>query len=211
MRDYSDIGLTPNLQSVTSLSALRKGRFMTSTNFDIDTDRATITRGKIGDLAVENANMGTAVIGTANIGTLSFNEISGGTATLGGTLNGDGVLIVNNEQGVQRISLDRDDLQLNYGAKIGWGTPGEESDVIINAQGGIGGTVNLEHNAISWNHYIESARYLINCVDGTIEFNINDFSEVSLIRIKSGSGTIAELDTSGNLNIAGELGTGVSF
>lgn len=209
-KDYTDVGLDSQLRSATGLVS-RKGEFVSGQDFDFRTESGAVKTVHLRDASISNAKMGTAVIGTANIGTLSFNEITGGTAILGGTANGDGVLIVRNEAGEQRIIFDKSDMVFSLGAGIGWGTPGEVINVAFGASGGIGGTVNLEHNGLDWKHHIEDSTYLVNCVDGTIELNINNLSQTTLLRIKSGSGTIAELDSSGNLNIAGALGTGVSF
>lgn len=67
---------------------------------------AAITTAKIGSAQITNANIATAAIGTANIGTLTFNEIEGGTARLGGTANGDGVLQIRNSLGTTIIQGD---------------------------------------------------------------------------------------------------------
>lgn len=117
--DYTDIGLTPQLNSVDSLAEKNKGTITTGYEFVTENERgaitkaflgnavigtaqiedASITTAKIANAAITSAKLGTAVIGTANIGTLSFNEISGGTATLGGTLNGNGVFALKAENG----------------------------------------------------------------------------------------------------------------
>jgi len=76
---------------------------------------------------------------------------------------------------------------------------------------GIGGTFNLEHNASHWDHYVEDATYLVKAVDGTIIFNLRPISHTSLIRIMNNTGTLAEIDSNGNMRIAGTLGTNISF
>lgn len=93
-------------------------------DFDTDNERGVIRSMQIRDASITNAKIGTAAIGTANIGTLSFNEISGGTATLGGTLNGDGVLSVRNAGGTEVVRADKDGIVVtaNNGTTIIDGT-----------------------------------------------------------------------------------------
>lgn len=60
----------------------------------------------IQDASITNAKIGTAAIGTANIGTLTFNQISGGTATLGGSVNGDGLMIIKDDTDAEISRVD---------------------------------------------------------------------------------------------------------
>lgn len=69
----------------------------------------------IQDASITNAKIGTAAIGTANIGTLTFNQISGGTATLGGAANGDGVVSVLGSAGSESVRLDNTGVTINDG------------------------------------------------------------------------------------------------
>lgn len=77
---------------------------------------ATIQTANIANGAITNVKIGTAAIGTANIGTLSFNEITGGTATLGGTSNGNGLLRVNNAGGTQIVTINNQGIQVTGGS-----------------------------------------------------------------------------------------------
>lgn len=98
--------LSKNLNSKDSF-AERDG-IVDSLTFDSQNDRSAISSTFIKDASITNAKIGTAVIGTANIGTLSFNEISGGTAILGGTLNQSGKLIVKSQSGTVIGSFSKD-------------------------------------------------------------------------------------------------------
>lgn len=89
--------------------------FQGGLDFDAQTDRNIIDTAKIRDASITNAKIGTAAIGTANIGTLSFNQISGGTATIGGTANGDGVISVSNAGGTEVVRLDNTGLIVTAG------------------------------------------------------------------------------------------------
>lgn len=100
--------LSPFLQPVGS--PITSDDSINSHDFDSENERGAVTGIFLQDLSVGNAKIGTAAIGTANIGTLTFNEISGGTATLGGTLNGDGVLSVNDATGAEVVRADSDGL-----------------------------------------------------------------------------------------------------
>jgi hypothetical protein len=90
MADYSDIGLNSQLQPVNGLVTQDRG-FVSGADVKADFERNTFAGYQIQDASITNAKIGTAAIGTANIGTLSFNQITGGTAILGGTLNGNGL------------------------------------------------------------------------------------------------------------------------
>jgi len=94
------------LQPVNSPITSRE--FIDGYTFDSQNERGAITGIFIRDASINNAKIGTAAIGTANIGTLTFNEISGGTAVLGGTANGDGVLSINNSAGSEVVRGDSD-------------------------------------------------------------------------------------------------------
>ena len=100
--------LSPFLQPIGS--PITSDDSINAQDFDSSNERGAVTGIFIQDLAVGNAKIGTAAIGTANIGTLTFNEISGGTATLGGTANGDGVLSINDAAGSETVRGDKDGL-----------------------------------------------------------------------------------------------------
>lgn len=121
--DYKDLGLDSQLKSVNSLA---NSSYVPAYDFVTDNERGAVTRGFMGhasvgtaeiiDASITNAKLGTAVIGTANIGTLSFNEISGGTANLGGTTNGNGVLSVKNQAGSEVVKLDSSGVTVTNGS-----------------------------------------------------------------------------------------------
>lgn len=115
MKDYTNLGLNSNLRANNSLSE-NKQEGQDAATFDAIVERAVITNAKIADASIDNAKLGTAVIGTANIGTLSFNEISGGTATLGGTNNGNGLLSLQAANGTEIVKLDNTGLTINQGS-----------------------------------------------------------------------------------------------
>lgn len=125
MTDYSSLGLDQNLQPLNSPITNYGTGDISGMGFDSVLDRASITNSQIRNLSIDNAKIGTAAIGTANIGTLTFNEISGGTATLGGTANGDGVVSVQNAGGTEIVQIN------NQGIRVTGG-----SIVVINSTGG---------------------------------------------------------------------------
>lgn len=112
--DYSDINLTPQLNSVNKLG--ENSEYVPASDFVTNNERGAITRAFMGSASIGNVQLGTAVIGTAQIGTISFNEISGGTAILGGTTNGNGVLSVRNQSGSQVVRLDSSGVTINNGS-----------------------------------------------------------------------------------------------
>lgn len=94
-KNYEDIGLNSRLQSFDSL-AVRRKQFKPIRDFESQVETAQITRGKLGTITAD------LITG----GTMSFNYLSGGTASLGGTLDGDGVLVVNNSGGTELFKVD---------------------------------------------------------------------------------------------------------
>lgn len=149
------IELNPFLQPIGSPITSRN--FTTGYEFDSNNERGAVTGIFVKDASITNAKIGTAAIGTANIGTLTFNEISGGTATLGGTANGDGVAKVLNESGGTSVILDKDGVRVYNGAVTIENSTGDNSVdslgiVSINnfaesvATAGGGGTQNLTAN-----------------------------------------------------------------
>ena len=111
--DLRSIGLDSKFRSITSLS--NRGTFLRAIDFDSQNDRGAVTSVHLQDASINNAKLGTAVIGTANIGTLSFNEISGGTATFGGTTNGEGVVNVLDSGDVNRVTLNNSGITITDG------------------------------------------------------------------------------------------------
>jgi len=100
------------------------------------------------DGVISNAKIRQATIGSAQIGTISFTQVSGGTATLGGTANGDGLLTVNNAGGTEVVRLDNTGITITAGTitNVQIGTVNWSSGTIVNSFIGTsqitGGTVN---------------------------------------------------------------------
>lgn len=152
--DYSDIGFDPNLNAIGGLASNYEYNSVGSVvpknqgNQDISdplifenvVERGAVTTTKIADASITNAKIGTAAIGTANIGTLSFNEIAGGTATLGGTTNGSGVLVVNNQSGSQVVKLDSSGIAVTNGSITIQNSSGSN---VIDSSGLVGANVFL--------------------------------------------------------------------
>lgn len=104
------IELNPFLQPI---DAPISSRFMTDAyKFGYTNERGAVTGVFIQDASINNAKIGTAAIGTANIGTLTFNEIAGGTAVLGGTANGNGLLQIKDASG--SVIIQGDNLGHHY-------------------------------------------------------------------------------------------------
>lgn len=112
----TNYGLNQFLQPNNAPISQNGEGFVSSYDFGTDYDRGAITAYSIANLSVGNAQLATASIGTANIGTLTFNEISGGTATLGGTANGNGLLSVKDSSGTERVRADNTGLTVNDGS-----------------------------------------------------------------------------------------------
>jgi hypothetical protein len=83
--------------------------------WDTTTDRGMIRSVQIQNASIGSAQIGTAAIGSANIRDFSFNQGQGGTITLGGTANGNGVLNVNDAGGTTKVVLDNTGITVNDG------------------------------------------------------------------------------------------------
>ena len=88
----------------------------TGFSFDAENEAGVISSAKMRNASIVHAKIGTAAIGTANIGTLTFNEIEGGTARLGGTANGDGVLQVMNALGGTIVTVNNNGISVSNGS-----------------------------------------------------------------------------------------------
>jgi len=96
MKDYSDLNLNNRLQNVNSLAVRRRGEsFNPPTDFESQVDRGAVTRGKLG--------------------TISADVLKGGTLTLGGANNVNGVFSLQDEGGTEKISMDKDGMTVNDG------------------------------------------------------------------------------------------------
>jgi hypothetical protein len=90
-------GLNELLQSKDSLAAGTRS-FVDAITFDTRTD------------------LPTNYIGSANIRNFNFSQGQGGTLSLGGTLNGDGLLVVNNNAGSPVVTLNNTGIAVNNGS-----------------------------------------------------------------------------------------------
>ena len=77
---------------------------------------AAITTAKIGTAQITTALIGSAQVTSAKINDFSFNQGTGGTLTLGGTLNGNGVLSVKNSSGAEVVALNKDGITVTNGS-----------------------------------------------------------------------------------------------
>lgn len=181
---------------------------VTAFDFDAQNEAGVVSSAKIRNAAVGNAQIGTAAIGTANIGTLTFDQITGGTATLGGTLNGNGLLSIKNSGGTEIVRGDATGIRF-YERGLRFGTA-NDTGIHFSSDFDL-----LRVEALSHNISLESDTKNIDLYagEGTINITIGSTSNNGVVRFLSSSsgGTIAELHANGDLRIAGTLGTGVVF
>lgn len=174
---------------------------------------AAIGSAAIGTAAIQSVHLGTAIISDANVGTMTFNTISGGTANLGGTLNGNGLLQVKSQSGGTVIKLNSEGQEI-IGRSLTFITGGTDNKIASIYQGA-GVTPTLQIENLSSDIFIESDEGQIGMAagEGTIKIIFGGTSHSGIVRFIEGgaNGTVAELDANGNLNIAGALGTGQSF
>lgn len=145
-------------------------RAETGYQFDTTSDRGMVRAVQIQDASITNAKIGTAAIGTANIGTLTFNEISGGTATLGGTSNGNGLLTVNNAAGTEVVKIDNTGIAINNGSLSIKNDTGvvflDSKGIVGTASFDSGGTFNSSSRSVGTNVYTDVSNTEISFVLG---------------------------------------------
>jgi hypothetical protein len=98
---------------------------VTSFNFDCQNEAGVISNSKIRNASIDSAK----------IGTISFSQLRGGTATLGGALDGDGLLTVNNGGGSEVVRLDNTGITITSGtiSNVEIGTVNWTSGTIVNS------------------------------------------------------------------------------
>ena len=219
-RDYTDLGLNANLRSLDSLAVRQRGAFDTGYDFVTQNERGAIARGfidnaavgtaEIIDASITNAKMATASIGTANIGTLSFNEISGGTANLGGTNDGNGLLSLKNSAGVEIVKLSNIGIGILGSSNVLAFGSSSQADAYYSQTFGL----TIENTADGFGtadiRLTTDTGNVILYAWGTLQVTLGS-SHIMVIKRTTG-GTLMTLNgSSGDLKIAGTLGTGISF
>jgi len=102
--DYKEQGYNNRLQATDSLAAKNES-FVNAYAFDTNTDRN----------AVSNYNIRTITADKITAGTMSSSYLYGGTLTLGGTDNGNGLMVVNNSSGSESVKLDNTGITVTGG------------------------------------------------------------------------------------------------
>ena len=166
MTDYSNLGLNQFLQP--NSSPVNTSNFVNAYEFNSNNERGAITNAFIQDASINNAKIGTAAIGTANIGTLTFNEISGGTATFGGTANGNGLVEVLNQAGGTVVKIDKDGITVTNGSislKNSAGTTIMDSTGLISAANfAANGTLNSSSRSFTSGSFTDVPNTSINII-----------------------------------------------
>ena len=118
---YVGIGYDDQLRRVSALSTTNVTGFEFDTTNDRDIIRrvhlgtATVGSAQIADASITNAKIANLAVTSAKINDFSFNQGTGGTLTLGGTNNGNGVLSVNNSAGTNVVTLNNNGLTVTNG------------------------------------------------------------------------------------------------
>jgi hypothetical protein len=185
---------------------------------------AAITNAKIGNASIDSAKIQDAAITNAKIVDLTWDKAQGGTATLGGPDNGDGVLVVKNITDDSIIVLDKDGIEVNN-------ISGD--DLIDISENGMtvysGRNVRFKHpssddyafltRSINGTFMIEDLNYGIMIETDESDFEIYADGPAT-VTMTTGSGgfifkynttTIATLDSSGNLKVKGTVTQNASF
>jgi hypothetical protein len=94
MKDYRNLGLDSKLNKQSNL-AIKTDNLGRDLSFDYKTDINIVTTPKVKDGAITSEK----------VDSISFNQASGGTITLGGAGNGNGILRVLNSANVQKVTI----------------------------------------------------------------------------------------------------------
>ncbi len=134
MADPIDV-LQPNLGT---LDKQILGNPVSAFGFDANNERGAIKNVSIQNASIDNAKIGTAAIDTANIrdaaitnakiDTFTFDKGQGGTLTLGGTANGNGLMQVRDSSGT--LIIQGDNLGHHY-----YNTSGTLEQIRVDANG----------------------------------------------------------------------------
>lgn len=204
--DYSKLGYNNRLQATDGL-ANRDHGFVTSTEYESNNDRDSVTNYNVRSMSADKVTAGTISTNVAYAGTINFNQISGGTATLGGTTNGDGELTVLGTSGTQVASINNLGIAV-YGQNMSFpGVSGTQRAFIYNTAG-TPNTLMIE--------YLDN-KVEIETDGGEIRFYCDGTARISMnygtggILFTSNGGTTAHLDTNGNLKIKGTISQNYVF
>lgn len=129
--------LDKNNQVKDSLMA-RKSDFVRGIDFDLNNDRGIIPSAKIKDASITTAKIADLAVTSAKIDSFSFNQGAGGTIALGGTANGDGVMLVKDSSGVTKVTADNTGLVITGGKLTFLNTVG---GTVVDSQGVVSSTV----------------------------------------------------------------------
>jgi hypothetical protein len=150
--------LDPYLRPLNSPIVQNQGA-VPAYEFDYRNERGVIRSAQIQDASITNAKIGTAAIGTAQIGTLSFNEISGGTATFGGTSNGNGVVLVKDAGGTTKVTMNNTGITIQDGKltflNSSGGTILDGSGIVSQANFAIDGITSASEGTTASDTYID--------------------------------------------------------
>lgn len=86
--------------------------------FDYENEAHIISSAQIRNAAIGSAQIGTAAIDSANINNFSFNSGTGGTITLGGSANGNGLMQVLNSTGGTVVRANNEGIIVTGGSII---------------------------------------------------------------------------------------------
>lgn len=119
--------------------------------FDWENEAGVISTSKIRQASIGSAQIGQAVIDQANINNFNFSQGTGGTLTLGGTSNGNGVMQVLNAAGGTVVTASNTGIAVTNGSITinnssgsttfdGTGVLSESNFILTSASTGGGGT-----------------------------------------------------------------------
>ena len=169
---YVGIGYDDHLRRITALST----DITTGFEFDTQNDRdiirkvhmgtAIIGSAQIEDASITNAKIANLAVTSAKINDFSFNQGTGGTLTLGGTNNGNGLLNVQNQAGANIVTLNNTGMTVTDGSILIQNSSGSS---VIDSNG-VNSLTNFQSNAfvLSGTQTITNTESDINNTTGTI-------------------------------------------
>lgn len=147
LNDYLQPKNSPITQQGTAFTGVEQ--FQTSTDMGIVTtpflQNGAVTDAKVGSLSANVITTGTLNSQISYLGTVSFNQSTGGTIVLGGTANGNGLMLVKDAGGTTRVQVDNTGIIVNDGSI----TLNNSGSVTMLDSFGLVGTTNFPFSSVS--------------------------------------------------------------
>lgn len=131
--DFKALNLDDNLMPNGSPVSDYGSSYTPSSEFAQDNERGAITDFFVGTINARKVTAGTIIGSVVYAGTITGSQINGGTLTLGGTLNGNGLMEVKNAAGGTVVTVNNQGITVVGGSISVYDTTG--TALVIDASG----------------------------------------------------------------------------